>query len=137
MSLKTKKAFAICLVFILVLLSLTIKVFADTSYTSHLDLPANTLYSGSKHQYNERNHSISLCPKSLPTGVVNLTMRLRHWSILFDAIDYSRVATMTKTGSITYSYGMGEHDTGTYYYQFKTDKDNSIYASPVIMSSID
>ena len=137
MSMKTKKAFGICFAFALVMLALTVTVFADTVYTSYLDLPANTFYSGNSRQYNERHHAISLCPQSLPTGIVNLTIKLKHWGILYDPTDASTMATMTQTGNITYTYDMGSHDVGSYYYYFQTDSGNSIYASPVIMSSFD
>lgn len=135
MSNKTRKVFGICLIFGLILIAFSATVLA-TTYPSYLDMDANSWHRGSKNSYAQRNHSISFCPQSLPTGRVNLDITLVRNAHFATSEVHNTTATMTKTGNITYSYGMGNHATdGTYNYEFETDNAGGIYADPVIMSS--
>lgn len=137
MTKKTKILFVV-IISIISLIILGINVFAEsTTYTSYLDMLAgNTTQQGSTRQYNQRNHSISLTITQLPaTG--KMYMSLVKDGFFSDTTVSSKdnidIAQLT-----TYSFYMGNHDTGKYYYYFSTfGRGATFYANPVHMTCYD
>lgn len=135
---KKTKILLVVIIMMISLIILGIKVFAEsTTYTSYLNMLAgNTTLKGSTRQYNQRNHSISLTITQLPvTG--KMYMELVKDGFFSDTtVSYKDNIDIVQLK--TYSFYMGNYDTGKYYYYFSTfGNPTAFYANPVNMTCYD
>ncbi len=119
-------------------------VYAEsTTYSSYINCGDNSSVTGSERQYNQRNHKITLYPTELNYGDggsirMHIDLCKKGWfgtSSTVTTIDANIDSTYR-----TYSYGMGNHDTGKYYYYFSTfgsGYHGQIIANPVNMICYD
>lgn len=134
------KIFFAILLLLVSLIALTSTVFAEsTTYTSYIDmLSGNTSLTGSSRQYNQRNHDISYTVTQLDT-VTNMYTKLVKDGFFSDTTVYEQMVRFDSANK-TYTYYMGNHDTGKYYYYFSTygiGRTGAFYANPVNMRSYD
>lgn len=137
---KTTKIFLIISVIMLSLIALSSIVFAEsTTYTSYLNmLSGNTTLKGSTRQYNQRNHEISYTVTQLDAPTVMYTS-LEKDGFFSDTTVYEQTVEFNSANQ-TYTYYMGNHDTGKYYYYFSTfglGHCGAFYAEPVNMKCYD
>ncbi len=139
MTRKEKILFVISMIVIVIsLLAVCSKVFAaSTTYTSYLDMLAgNTTCQGGTRQYNQRNHSISLTITQLPVAGKMYISLVKDG--FFSDTTVSSKDNIEISQLKTYSFYMGNYDTGKYYYYFSTyGRGATFYANPVSMTCYD
>ena len=138
----TRKIQTVSIIAIIVisLIAIGTKVFAaNTTYPSYIDmLSGNTTLTGESRNYKQKNHKISF-------KVTKLTAKthMRTCLIKDGLLSNTTVADTTvdfNAANKTYTYYMGSHATGKYYYYFSTLGQyyyGSFYADPVTMTSYD
>lgn len=140
METKSKKVLLIGLILLTMVFFSCINVFANsTSYTSTLRMSANSSATGATREYVERNHKISIYPKELEDGATRITIDLHKKGIFSDNVVSTSTVYIDQVNK-TYTCGMGNHDTGKFYYHFSSfgnSPTGSIYADPVTMTSYD
>lgn len=140
MSKKLKSILLVVAMAVVTLLAICSNVFAaSTTYSSYIDMSAgNTTLTGSTRKYDQRNHKISFYVTSL-SGSANVHTSL-HKKNLFNSTTVQETNAYFDSTYKTYTYYMGNHDTGKYYYFFSTlgaGRYGSFTADPVNMTSYD
>lgn len=138
MTSKSKRILCIGSIALAIILLLCGTVLA-TTYVSTLRMDANSSATGTERDYHERNHQISIYPKELENGATRITINLHRKSFLSNKVVSTAVVYIDQINK-TYTYGMGNHDTGKFYYYFQSfgnSPTGAIYADPVTMISYD
>ena len=100
-------------------------------------LVGNTTLKGSTRQYNQRNHEISYNVTQLDANT-HMYTALKKDGFFSDTT--VREQYVDFRSEKTYTYNMGNHDTGKYYYYFSTfgnGRYGAFYADPVNMKCYD
>lgn len=135
--LKNKKILLVMVGICLAIVTLTCsRAYAQsTSYGTYLSMDAHSTCTGSMREFYQRNHQISIVPVEIDWGTIKLNIKLYRKGLFTSSAVYTLNSAKLSEIGHTYTYYMGNHDTGKFYYFFSGD--SPIYAEPVTLTSYD